>query len=80
MLDETMVELTRKTKGFRWLLTFLSLENHEAGIIMTLWDNEESLNASSEGIFKATTQRLEPYVVGPPEVKNYRTFSAELRQ
>ncbi len=79
MLDQTMVELTRRTTGFRGLLTFLSLKEHDVGIIITLWDNEESLNASSEGIFRSTTQKLEPYVVGPPEVKKYRTFSAELK-
>ena len=80
MLDQTMVELTRRTKGFRGLLTFLSLQEHDTGIIITLWDNEESLDSSSEGIFRTTTQKLEPYVVGPPEVRSYRTFSAELRQ
>ncbi len=79
MLDLTMTELTRKTKGFRGLLTFLSRDNNEKGVIITLWENEEALEDSSAGIFKATIQKLEPYIIGPPQVENYRTFSAELR-
>jgi heme-degrading monooxygenase HmoA len=78
MLDENISELFRKVKGFHGLVTLLSREDSDIETILTMWENEESLKAS-ETIFKDKALKLEPFIIGTPDVKNYRVFSAELR-
>lgn len=80
MLDETITGQTRNVKGFRGSLILLSTDNPDTGVIITLWANENSLKAYAKSVFEAMTHSLDQFVTGPPNVKNYRVFSAELKQ
>lgn len=79
-LEKTVFEATRKTKGFRGSLTLLPVDDLSTGVIITLWENEDSLKTFVKNVFPAKAQALEQYVTGPPKVKLYRVFSAELKQ
>ncbi len=79
MLYDTLAEMARKTKGFRGNLTLLSKDNPNVGVVITLWETEDALDASHDEVFEKSIKTMEQFVTGPPEVKNYRVFSAELR-
>ena len=79
MVEDTVADLVRKTKGFRGNLTLLSIDDPLSGVVITMWRDEESEKAFAEGVFKLASRKLKPFVVGPPDVKHYRVFSAELK-
>ncbi len=79
LLDDTLAEAARRTKGFRGNLTLLSKDAPDTGVVITLWATDDALKASYEEVFQKAAQKIQQFVTGPPEVKNYRVFSAELR-
>jgi len=79
LLDDTLADLARETKGFRGAITLLSRDEPDIGVVITLWDSEDALKASFEAVFQQSTKAIERFVVSPPEARNYRVFSAELR-
>lgn len=79
-LDLMMDTLARKTRGFRGELNLISRDDPNTGIIITLWDNEESLKASEALVFETALQRVKDYLAVAPKPGNHRVFSAELRQ
>ena len=79
LLDDTLADTTRETKGFRGAITLLSRDDPDTGVVITLWDSEDALKASFEGVFRKSIKSIEQFVTGPPDAKNYRLFSAELR-
>jgi len=69
-----------ETKGFRGYLFLMSPEDQDAAILITLWEDEESLQASREGIFKEASRDVERYTAAPPEVKKLHVHSAEIAE
>jgi quinol monooxygenase YgiN len=65
--------------GFKGVLVFPSLDDPDAALLITLWENEDRLKASRSGIFKDATANIEKYIESPPEVKNYVLDSAEVQ-
>jgi heme-degrading monooxygenase HmoA len=80
LLENSVLELVRRTEGFRGSLTLLSRDDANLGIIIILWNSEESEKVYADGVFKVTTQNLEPFVTGPPEVTHHTVYSVELKQ
>ena len=80
MLEESVSELVRQSEGFRGGLVLLSRDDPNLGIIITLWNSEESEKNFEADVLKVAAQKLEPFVVGPPEVTHHTVFTAELKQ
>jgi heme-degrading monooxygenase HmoA len=55
-------------------------EDPNSAIVLTVWQDEESLHASEKGVFVDTTQRIMDYLEKPPTSGNFRVYSTELFQ
>jgi len=66
--------------GFQGGFTLLSLDDPDSEVLITIWEDEEAMRASAQGLFRDTSRDLERYLAGPPEVKSYRVRSAEVRE
>lgn len=79
-LDSQLNNLTRQTEGFRGYMSLLPSEDHDQAVILSLWQDQEALDASEKGAFIELTKRLESYLAKPPTIKSFRVFSTELFQ
>ncbi|HUJ84186.1 MAG TPA: antibiotic biosynthesis monooxygenase [Candidatus Acidoferrales bacterium] len=77
-LDLMLNERTREAKGFRGFISFLSLENTNVALIVTLWEDEESLTASEKAVFADAVEKVLPFLKEKPELEHYRVFSTEM--
>ena len=50
-LDRILKTLTRHTTGFRGYMSLLSKEDPNVATVLTLWQDEESLNISEKEVF-----------------------------
>ncbi|HVP92794.1 MAG TPA: hypothetical protein VMS94_03530 [Acidobacteriota bacterium] len=78
-LEKTITEATRKTKGFRGSMVLLPVGKLDTGVVITIWENENSLKSYSRDVVPRANRPLKKYVIGHPNVKLYRVFSAELK-
>lgn len=69
-----------KIKGFRGHLYLVPSDDPDAGVFIALWEDEESLQASFEGIFREISGDIEQYAASPPEVKKLHVHSAEIAE
>ncbi|HDR74346.1 MAG TPA: hypothetical protein ENN85_10670 [Methanoculleus sp.] len=73
-------------RGFRGDVILLSEEDPDSEVILTFWDDEDAMEASAEqlyhptGALKEPLEELEKYLTGPPEVKEFRVYSARARE
>ena len=67
-------------KGFRGHLYLMSSDDPDAAVLTTLWEDEESLQASFEGIFREVSGDVEQYTASPPEVKKMHVHSADIAE
>ncbi len=80
-LDSQLNTLTRQTVGFRGYMSLLpNNKDANSAVILSLWQDEEALNASEKGAFTELTKKLEPFLEKPPTSKSFRVFSTELFQ
>jgi heme-degrading monooxygenase HmoA len=79
LLDSLLNSSTRHVQGFRGYMSLLS-EDPSSAVSLTLWQDEESLQASEKGVFADTTRRVLEYLDKPPTSSNYRVYSTELFQ
>jgi quinol monooxygenase YgiN len=79
-LDNLLNSLTRHAEGFRGYMSLLPQEEPNTAVVLTLWQDEESRQASEKGVFAQTTKEIKKYLDKPPTSKNYRVFSTELFQ
>jgi heme-degrading monooxygenase HmoA len=79
-LDNQLNSLTRQTVGFRGYMSLLSQETATTAVILSLWQDEEALNASEKGAFVELTKNMQSYLEKPPTSKSFRVFSTELFQ
>lgn len=79
-LDNLLNSLTRHAEGFRGYMSLLPKEEPNTVLVLTLWQDEESRQASEKGVFAQTTLKIQKYLEKPPASKNYRVFSTELFQ
>ena len=63
--------------GFRGALTLLSTDDPDAALMITLWESEDSLKASSTGTLQDAVGKIKQFLASNPEVKNYKVDSAE---
>jgi quinol monooxygenase YgiN len=79
-LDNQLNNLTRQTEGFRGYMSLLSNRDANEAVILSLWQDQESLDASEKGAYATLTKHLEPYLAKPPANESFRVFSTELFQ
>ena len=79
-LDNQLNSLTRQTAGFRGYMSLLSQETATSAVILSLWQDEEALNASEKGAFVELTKKMQSYLEKAPTTKSFRVFSTELFQ
>jgi hypothetical protein len=85
-LDEKILD--RTTKGYRGYLKLQSDDAPNDVTILTLWESEDTLDASGRELFivdeegkaafTSTSEDMMPFVVNPPTVRHLK-LSAELR-
>jgi quinol monooxygenase YgiN len=59
-----------REEGFSGILALIHEDDPDSATIISLWDSEDTLNASEQGIFRNLMKATEEMRVGPPEVKN----------
>jgi quinol monooxygenase YgiN len=59
-------------KGFQGILALLSTDDPDVATLVTMWDSEETLDTSREGIFNKVMVELEELLEGPVDVHNQK--------
>jgi heme-degrading monooxygenase HmoA len=55
-------------------------EDRDSAVILTLWQDEESLKASEKGVFAEANRKVSDLLEKPPASKKFRVYSTELFQ
>ncbi len=79
-LDKILNTLAQESEGFRGYMSLLSHEDPNAVTILTLWQDEDALKKSEQGVFARASKKVEESLEKPPRIENYRVFSTELFQ
>jgi heme-degrading monooxygenase HmoA len=79
-LDGILNTLTRNTRGFRGYMSLLSQDDPNAATILTLWQDEECLEASEKDVFAGAVDKVHSSLESPPHLERLRVFSTELLQ
>ena len=74
-LEEEIIPMLRKQKGFRDEITFVVPSGKEAFAI-SLWDNKESAEAYNRGAYLEVTKLLSKVVDGTPQVETYEVSNS----
>jgi heme-degrading monooxygenase HmoA len=59
-----------EVEGFKGILALLPVDDPNSATIISIWDSEDTLIASQEGIFQEIMKATEDLRDGPPDVKN----------
>lgn len=79
-LDKILNTLAQESDGFRGYMSLLSSGDPNAVTILTLWQDEDVLKKSEQGVFARASKKVEESLEKPPRIENYRVFSTELFQ
>jgi quinol monooxygenase YgiN len=79
-IDEVLNKMVRHTTGFRGYMSPLSQDEPNSAVILTLWQDQDTLDASEKGVFTQTTQGIQNLLEKPPTTSSFRVFSTELFQ
>lgn len=63
----------KRTEGFQGNLAFFPLEDPNTFYIVSLWDSEESLNASEGGIYQEVIDAVGDMAVEAPKIRKMET-------
>ena len=78
-LDLILNMQARQSKGFRGFISLNSRDKEDVAVILTLWEDEESLIASERAVFNKAVDKVYHFLEKEPDVEHYRVFSTELR-
>ena len=79
-LDLILNTSTRHTPGFRGYISMLSRDDPNMATVLTLWQDEESLKASEQGVFANAINKVKDSLESSTRTGNFRVFSTELFQ
>ncbi len=79
-LDRILNTLAAVAQGFRGYMSLLSYEDPNALTVLTLWQDEESMQKSKKGEFAQAIKKVQDQLESPPHTENYRVFSTQLFQ
>ncbi len=74
-LDQEIIPLLRKQKGFQDEITFVAPGGLEA-IGISLWDKKEEADAYSRTTYQEVQKALAKVVEGTPQVQNYEVSNS----
>ncbi len=79
-LDRILNTLAQNSKGFRGYMSLLSYEDPNALSVLTLWQDEETMNASEKGEFAQAIKKVQELIEKQPRIESYRVFSTQMFQ
>jgi len=79
-LDSILSKLTQREEGFQGYISMFSLDNENTATILTLWQDQESLNASEKALFTGKIKKVQESLESHPKIENFKVFSTELIQ
>ncbi len=79
-LDRILNTLVQNADGFRGYMSLLSYDNPDELTVLTIWQDEESMNKSEEGVFSQAIQKVQDLIETPPCTEKYRVYSTQLLQ
>src|SRR5271157_2056652 len=74
-LDQEIIPLLRKQKGFQDEITLVSANGTEA-VGISLWDQKENAEAYNRGTYPQVLKSLEKVVDGTPHVQTYEVANS----
>ena len=74
-LDQEVIPLLRKQKGFQDEITFVTSNGTEA-VGISLWDQKENAEAYSRGTYPEVQKALAKVVEGTPQVHTYEVANS----
>jgi len=75
-LDHVLNTSVRKSNGFRGYISLPSHDNPNLAKILTMWQDEESREASEKPLFDEAINKVKNFLEGSPKIENYKIFSA----
>ncbi len=74
-IDQEIIPMLRKQKGFQDEITFVSSNGTEA-VGISLWDQKENAEAYNRGSYPQVLKSLEKVVDGTPHVQTYEVANS----
>jgi len=74
-IDEEIIPLLRRQKGFQDEITFVSSNGTEA-VGISLWDQKENAEAYSRGTYPQVLKSLEKLFDGTPHIETYEVANS----
>jgi len=74
-IDQQIIPLLRKQKGFQDEITFVSSNGTEA-VGISLWDQKENAETYSRGTYPQVLKALEKVVDGTPQIQTYEVANS----
>lgn len=59
-------------EGFMGITALLSTSDPDTGVMLTMWESEEALNSSYEGIVQKVMESVKEFLGEPPDIKHFR--------
>jgi len=78
-IDNEIIPLLRKQKGFKHEITFIALNGTEA-VGISLWDQRENAQTYYRTTYREVLGLLSKVVEGIPDVMNYNVANSTLRK
>ena len=79
-LDRILNTLTRHSEGFRGYMSMLSTQEPNTATILTLWQDQETLQKSEKAVFANAIKMVKDSLENSPRTENYKVYSTELLQ
>jgi quinol monooxygenase YgiN len=80
VIDAILNRSVRHTVGFRGYMSLINQDDSNSAVVLTLWQDQEALEASEKGVFTQASQEVKDLLEKPPTTSNFRVFSTELFQ
>jgi len=74
-LENDVIPLLKKQKGFRDELSFFDKENDEA-VAMSFWDTKQDAEKYQRDIYPQISKKMEETIKGTPEVRSFEVNNA----
>jgi quinol monooxygenase YgiN len=79
-IDRVLTTATRRVEGFRGYLSLMSHQDPNTAVVITLWQDQETLEKTEYGTIQDAVQLVKNFLESPPCIENFRVFSTELFQ
>ena len=74
-IENEIIPLLRKQKGFQDEVTFIASEGKEA-VAISMWDSKENAETYSRGTYPEVLKSLAKVVEGTPQVRTYEVCNS----